>query len=297
MLFDELDKYGYATCRRIYGNWSKPNGWSREVLLKYSIIPVQQFAYTSGKNATDVTMVIDAMDLLYKDTVDAFCLVTSDSDFTRLAARLREERKFVLGMGESKTPAALTCACNKFIYLNLIGDQDKEEAVQEAEKAASVRLSPEKKEEEENSVTALEKIEFTILSILNSSEKKQIELGELGKRLSNKYPDFDVRNYGYSKLSTFIKEEMKSVTVHLDGRSNMVGKESVLSQEHIEAEIVQVLKKHHGKVENLSVIYNYLKKKYPQFDVKDYGFSRVSSFLRSLNSLKVDSNQVSLKRK
>ena len=121
-IFEEMEKYGFSTCRRIYGNWSKGNGWTEETLLEYSTIPVQQFSYTTGKNATDMAMVIDAMDILYKDKVQGFCLVTSDSDFTRLAMRLREENKFVLGMGESKTPLALTRACNKFIYLNLIAE-------------------------------------------------------------------------------------------------------------------------------------------------------------------------------
>ena len=126
-IFEELEKYGFASCRRIYGNWSnKGNGWTENILLEYSIIPIQQFSYTSGKNATDMAMVIDAMDLLYKDKVDGFCLVTSDSDFTRLAMRLREEKKYVLGMGESKAPAALTRSCNKFIYLNLIDDKSQE---------------------------------------------------------------------------------------------------------------------------------------------------------------------------
>ena len=116
VIFDELEKYGYASCRRIYGNWSKENGWKEEILLAYSIIPIQQFSYTAGKNSTDIAIVIDAMDLLYQRKVDGFCLVTSDSDFTRLAMRLREEKKYVLGMGESKTPLALTRACNKFIH-------------------------------------------------------------------------------------------------------------------------------------------------------------------------------------
>lgn len=125
VIFDELEKYGFASCRRIYGNWSKESGWKENILLEYSVTPIQQFSYTSGKNSTDMAMVIDAMDLLYQNKVDGFCLVTSDSDFTRLAMRLREEKKYVLGMGESKTPLALTRACNKFVHLNLINDAGK----------------------------------------------------------------------------------------------------------------------------------------------------------------------------
>lgn len=121
-IFEELENYGLSTYRRIYGNWSKGNGWTEGILLEHSIMPVQQFSYTTGKNATDMAMVIDAMDILYKNKVQGFCLVTSDSDFTRLAMRLREENMFVLGMGESKTPQALTRACNKFIHLNLVAE-------------------------------------------------------------------------------------------------------------------------------------------------------------------------------
>ena len=98
MIFDELEKYGFASCRRIYGNWSKENGWKENILLEYSVTPIQQFSYTTGKNSTDMAMVIDAMDLLYQNKVDGFCLVTSDIDFTRLAMRLREEKKFVLSV-------------------------------------------------------------------------------------------------------------------------------------------------------------------------------------------------------
>ena len=108
IIFQELEAYGFPSCRRIYGNWSKANGWNEELLLEYSIIPVQQFSYTSGKNATDMAMVIDAMDLLYGKKVDGFCIVTSDSDFTRLAMRLREEHMYVIGMGESKSIIFIT---------------------------------------------------------------------------------------------------------------------------------------------------------------------------------------------
>ena len=113
IIFNEIETYGFATYRRIYGNWTKNNGWSENILLENSITPIQQFNYTSGKNSSDMTMVIDAMDILYSGNVDGFCLVTSDSDFTRLAMRLREANMYVIGMGESKTPAALTKACNK----------------------------------------------------------------------------------------------------------------------------------------------------------------------------------------
>lgn len=274
-IFDELDQYGYATCRRIYGNWSQSNSWKRDILLEYSIMPVQQFDYTTGKNSTDMAMVIDAMDLLYKDAVDGFCLVTSDCDFTRLAMRLREERKYVLGMGESKAPKALTRSCNKFIHLDLIRDHDKEED----------------KEEDSNSVTDIKKIEDAIVTMLSSSEKQQIGLGELGSRLGNKYPDFDVRNYGYTKLGVLLQKEIKAVKVYKEGTHHMVcfAEREIPSQQMIEKDILSILKKQKGELEN-SIIYREIKKKYPQFDYRDYGFSRFSKFLRSIKGIRISAN-------
>ena len=171
-IFNEIENYGYASFRRIYGNWStKGNGWKEEILLENSITPVQQFAYTSGKNATDMAMVIDAMDILYSGKVDGFCLVTSDSDFTRLAMRLREENMYVIGMGESKTPMALTKACNKFIHLNLINKQVND--MENAPSAAASRKGARAAEEEHGSgVTPLPQIEEAIISFINDNENK-----------------------------------------------------------------------------------------------------------------------------
>ena len=127
-ILDELTKYGIVTIKRIYGDWTKSNSnkW-KNVLLCNSIQPMQQFAYTNGKNATDSFMIIDAMDILYSNNVEGFCLVTSDSDFTRLASRLREAGKNVIGMGETKTPDAFVSACDRFIYLNNISGNEQDE--------------------------------------------------------------------------------------------------------------------------------------------------------------------------
>ena len=258
VIFDELEKYGFASCRRIYGNWSRGSGWKEELLLEYSIIPIQQFSYTTGKNCTDMAMVIDAMDLLYQNKVDGFCLVTSDSDFTRLAMRLREEKKYVLGMGESKTPLALTRACNKFIHLNLIDESGKE-------------LSngvPARNREEENleNVTSIEHVENAILGMLNESGEEILELSFIGQRLSEKFPDFDVR------------------------------KEGQIPREQIEQEVIAIIRKNGGSVDNLSMIHADLKSRYSGFDSKDYGYSRISGFLRSMEGLVVKDNSVKLKK-
>ena len=189
-IFEELEKFGLSTYRRIYGNWSRSNGWNEGMLLEYSIMPVQQFSYTTGKNATDMAMVIDAMDILFKNKVQGFCLVTSDSDFTRLAMRLREENMFVLGMGESKTPLALTRACNRFIHLNLVAEQNK--ALEGNENLEGG---------EEQNVTSITEVRQAILALVNENDGKQVDLARIGSRLNDKFSDFDVRNYEIGRAS------------------------------------------------------------------------------------------------
>ena len=159
-ILTELSKYGNITYKRIYGDWTNTqhSSWKDE-LLKNSITPIQQFSYTQGKNSTDSAMIIDAMDILYAKDVDGFCIVSSDSDFTRLAMRLREEKKFVLGMGESKTPLALTRACNKFIHLDLIGE------------ARGAGIS---EDSAENSVTSIETVVSAITGMLNEGGGEEL---------------------------------------------------------------------------------------------------------------------------
>ncbi len=285
IIFDELEKYGYdAPCRRIYGNWSKENGWKEELLLEYSIMPIQQFSYTSGKNSTDIAMVIDAMDLLYQNKVDGFCLVTSDSDFTRLAMRLREEQKYVLGMGESKAPLSLTHACDKFILLNLINESNKE-----------IVDAPTGQEEENlENVTSLETLERTILAMLAEADEGELHLGEVGSRLGKKYPDFDARNYGYSKLSVFLSEKMPHLEVVKQRNIYLVRKATKMGREEIECAILELMRRKGGQVDNLAMIYEGLKRSYSGFDFKDYGYDRMSSFLRSIRGLTVSGNSVRL---
>ena len=133
IIFNEIETYGFATYRRIYGNWTKNNGWSENILLENSITPIQQFSYTQGKNSTDSAMIIDAMDILYAKDVDGFCIVSSDSDFTRLVSRLRESGKMVIGMGENKTPEPFRKACDKFTILeNLLSEKGLEDGGEES---------------------------------------------------------------------------------------------------------------------------------------------------------------------
>lgn len=302
-IFNEIENYGYASFRRIYGNWStKGNGWKEEILLENSITPVQQFAYTTGKNATDMAMVIDAMDILYSGKVDGFCLVTSDSDFTRLAMRLREENMYIIGMGESKTPMALTKACNKFIHLNLINKQmnDVETAAETAASGNSRKKGSKAAEEEHgSSITPLAQIEDAVISIINDNENKGkiTYLGEIGSRLNDKFTDFDVRNYGYTKLVVFLEDTCPRLVLYRIDSAYAVGLNDQLDRQKLEKEILVFIKENGGQIENLSLVYEEIHKKHPSFDIKDYGYSRLSSFLRSIRQLSVSGNMVSIKEK
>ncbi|MGN0167265.1 MAG: NYN domain-containing protein [Acetatifactor sp.] len=284
-IFEELETYGVSTYRRIYGNWSRGNGWNEGLLLEHSIMPVQQFSYTTGKNATDMAMVIDAMDILYKNKVQGFCLVTSDSDFTRLAMRLREENMFVLGMGESKTPLALTRACNRFIHLNLVAEQNK-----------TANADPDEMETEEQNVTPISEVRQAILAIINENGGRQVDLARVGNRLNDKFSDFDSRNYGYTKLSTMLSQEIPELQVVKKNNLYYVERCSSLTKEELEQEICRMIEKSGGMVDNLSTLNDELHKKYKQLDFRQFGYSRISSFLRSMKSVTVHENQVSLKR-
>ena len=283
-IFEELEKFGLSTYRRIYGNWSKSNGWNEGLLLEYSIMPVQQFSYTTGKNATDMAMVIDSMDILYKNKVQGFCLVTSDSDFTRLAMRLREENMFVLGMGESKTPLALTRACNKFIHLNLVAEQNK--ALEGNENLEGT---------EEQNVTSIQEVRQAILALINENDGKQVDLARIGNRLNDKFSDFDVRNYGYTKLSTMVAQELPDLSVKKVNNQHYVERRCTLTKTELEREIYNLIEKSGGVIDNLSTLNDELHKKYKQLDFKQFGFRRISSFLRSMKSVTVHENQVTLK--
>lgn len=233
-ILDEVSNEGIATYKRIYGDWTKPalGNW-KSVLLEYSITPIQQYGYTTGKNSTDAAMIIDAMDILYSGNVDGFCLVTSDSDFTRLASRLRESGMDVVGMGERKTPKAFIVACNKFKYLDIIAKQDapppvkkdelkdkliKSKAEEFKRKEKIVISLPEGFEETEEEpkveMTTFDTIEQAVLTIIreNSDEDDWVFIGDIGTMLLKRYPDFDVRNFGFKKLTPFVRS-MESVEI------------------------------------------------------------------------------------
>ncbi len=208
IILDETANYGIATYKRIYGDWTSPrlSSW-KDVLLEHSINPIQQYSYTIGKNATDSAMIIDAMDILYSGNVDGFCLVSSDSDFTRLALRLRESGMQVIGMGEEKTPKPFISACNQFKYLDLIwsNQQGEEEEAHAAAKQKEAKAAK-PKESASSRKKELRQVRRTINAIIEkfSDEDGWVFSGKLGDQLSKRMPEFDVRNYGFNKFTPFI---------------------------------------------------------------------------------------------
>lgn len=194
-MMEEIAKYGNPTIKRIYGDWTRPglNKW-KNLLLENAITPIQQYGYTTGKNATDSAMIIDAMDILYSNKVNGFCLVSSDSDFTKLATRLREAGMLVLGIGEKKTPNPFIVACDKFIYIEILKDQNGE-----------------KVDDKKRLRSQLDKVTKREISLIASSirdlsdEEGWAFLGDVGSLLQKKRPNFDSRNYGFDKLTPMIK--------------------------------------------------------------------------------------------
>ena len=202
-LLAEVAKYGTAHVKRAYGDWTGPNlrGW-KDQLLAQSIQPIQQFAYTKGKNATDAAMVIDAMDLLYSGRFDGFCIVSSDSDFTRLAQRLRESGQIVYGFGEHKTPKSFVAACDKFIYVeNLQFDEDSDEAP--GAEVKPTRRTPMTAEQLKRDSELVGLLRGAVEAA--SDDDGLAPLSSIGNIITNRRPDFDSRSWGYAKLSDLIK--------------------------------------------------------------------------------------------
>lgn len=262
IIFDEASNYGVTTYRRIYGDWTstRNNGW-KEILLDNSITPIQQYSYTDGKNSSDSAMIIDAMDILYGESVDGFIIVSSDSDFTRLASRLRESGMNVIGMGESKTPNAFISACNSFKYLDILfqsfeNEEEEEEVTtttinnntnfnispketrknngndrkrynysKKNKRRNSNELSSSSRPQPQTKLTTIRKALKTII-LENSDDDSWISLANLGNHLSKRFPDFDVRNYGHKKLVTFVESlddfDIERRSISPDGKTKQL---------------------------------------------------------------------------
>lgn len=203
-LMAEIAKYGTAHVKRIYGDWTSPNlkGW-KEILLEHALQPIQQFGYTKGKNSTDSAMIIDAMDLLYSGRFDGFCIVSSDSDFTRLASRIREGGLNVYGFGEEKTPKSFISVCDKFIYTEILQNIDENDSENNGVK----EKKPQVKQKSTNEL----KMDTRLVNLLRSAviasmdEEGWAFLGEVGQHITKQSPEFDARNYGYAKLKDLVK--------------------------------------------------------------------------------------------
>jgi len=244
-MLEEIAKYGTPTFKRIYADWTKPtvSGW-KGVLLESAITPVQQYSYTSGKNATDSAMIIDAMDILYSGRVDGFCIVSSDSDFTRLAIRLREAGMKVFGIGQKKTPVPFISACDKFIYIEILKAAEeaskpvpkktrtRKTAKSKAAAAPEVVETPEASEPPESSQRTpapIEKIDKDLIKLISDSvnaladEEGWAFLGDLGNLILKRQPDFDSRNYGFKKLVPLIKSlDQFEINERGTGKNNII---------------------------------------------------------------------------
>lgn len=216
-MLEEISKNGTPTIKRIYADWTRPtvSGW-KNVLLENAITPIQQYSYTTGKNSSDSAMIIDAMDILYSEKVNGFCIVSSDSDFTRLATRLREAGMTVIGFGEKKTPQPFISACDKFIYLEIL-----KAVVTETDNSEKRDKKPKRKEE------PISKVDLKTIRLITNSvndladESGWTFLGNLGSYILKQKPDFDSRNYGFPKLLPLIKDINK---FEVDERETGVGK-------------------------------------------------------------------------
>lgn len=282
-ILEELSTYGITTYKRIYGDWTSTQAtkWKGE-LLENSVVPVQQFSNTVGKNATDSTLIIDAMDILYTGNVEGFCIVSSDSDFTRLASRLRESGMEVIGMGEEKTPRSFRVACTRFVNLENLSNQDEE---------------TDSKDDKGNTI-GREVIYNAITNIINENvnKGKNVELAAVGNRLVTMYPDFDVRNYGYSLLSRFVEDAGLFILEKNDNVVTLSLRDNEKSQKEIRTYVKEIILKAGSKGIGISELSNRVHNKYDNFNVKDFGYSQFSKFVQGLEGVEVYTEKNGRKR-
>lgn len=319
VIIDEMTKYGTVTYKRIYGDWTTPQSakWKQE-LITNSITPIQQFRYTVGKNATDSTLIIDAMDILYTGSVDGFCIVSSDSDFTRLAGRLRESGMEIIGMGEKKTPRSFRAACSVFVSLDLLVEQNEDDSADgtsakrvnvkrfDPKRSGSDRFSSEAvtsetiisddtgyratpddetaygdyTDDRQSEILHQSIVERDIVQIIadNDDRGKTTEMGEIAARLHKKHSDFDVRNYGYSSLTRFLSD-LDEFDLEKVGTHTFVSLNRNDSlQETVKQFIIDCVKTGDVNGIDLGFIGQMIHRKYPHFNVKSFGYSTLSKF-------------------
>jgi len=289
LILNELAGYGTVTIKRAYGDWTdtKKAKW-KDILLSNSVNPVQQYSYTFGKNASDSAMIIDAMDILYSGHVDGFCLASSDSDFTRLAMRLRESGMSVIGMGESKTPEAFCASCERFVYLDLLSEMENTEDSSFDEGFDSAKTAAEIEKVSET-LTPLSTLETAVVRIITEygNNGSTMDIGELGSRLTKMYPAFDVRNYGYTKFSKFLDtfSSIRLITNETTVKAKIA--ESKLTLSDIEKEISKIFVSSGKSRINSGELNQKLLKSYSDFNVRNFGYTQFSKMLQEFKSLKV----------
>lgn len=283
-ILDEMTKYGVITYKRIYGDWtsSQMGKWKQE-LLENSITPIQQFSNTVGKNATDSALIIDAMDLLYTDNVDGFCIVSSDSDFTRLAGRIRESGLTVIGMGEEKTPVPFRKACDIFTSLELLVEENK---TKDTDIVENFHIE---KHPEASVIIDKKNIEEAVIKIIteNQNMDKVTGLAELGNRLLKLYPDFDVRSYGYSLLSKFLDEFGRFRVIKQGTVMKVELKEDNQMKADVQQYITDLVKAGGAAGIDMGLLANRIYSSYTDFKVRDYGYSQFKKFINSLDRIEV----------
>lgn len=299
VILNEIPRYGVATYRRIYGDFTDPQAakW-RPKLLDNSITPVQQFSNVkshkpgekAGKNATDSTLIIDAMDILYAGKVDGFVIVSSDSDFTRLAARLRESNMIVVGMGRNQTAISFRHACTKFVNIEYLyklhqSKHGDETEVQDEEADEQARNG----EESIETTVALKDVAAVIRGLIHTNDNRgrSTSLAEVGAALNNKFPDFDVRNFGYSQLSKLIEDfdrfELAKTNVGYD--VSIADTRGDIAQ--VEQYMILEIGQHKNKSMSIASLATKVHDKFPQFNVKDTGYSQFYKFVDSIKGIHV----------
>ena len=282
-VINELKEYGTITYQRMYGDFTKSvlYDWNKKG-LEYAIVPIQQPRYSTGKNAADIMLVIDAMDILYQKNVDGFCIVSSDSDFTRLANRLRESGMIVIGMGDTKASKTFIKVCNEYKYLDKIAEESIERDLEEEEKP-------------DHTITPLKQVKGEINNIIQLNENKGsvTHLASLKSCLQRKYNDFDERNYGYNSMKKFVQEATRFKIVQ-NGTVITVVRDNDKYIENISSGVeayIKSLASGSGGID-LGSLGQKIKQKYSDFKVKDLGYSRLSSYVKSLDGITIEKNNI-----
>lgn len=269
VVMDELKEYGIIAVQRMYGDFTNDamKEWVKKG-LEYAIVPIHQSRFTASKNASDIMLVIDAMDILFKDKTDTFCIVSSDSDFTRLASRIREGGKKVIGMGVSTASKTFITACNEYKFLDKIIEEENDET--------ETLIG-------ESAITSLEDIKKSINLMLQHAENKgeHLNLGSTKSQLKIEFPDFDERNYGYSMFRKLIEEEFK-FEVKVNKSTAFIVRKETETKDNIEEQVKNYIKESARKNTDLGKLGRELQEKYPTFKIKELGYSKLSKYIQSI---------------